>query len=676
MSSTFFGLHVAKSGLNAFQASINTTANNISNVQTEGYSKQVTNLSESSALRSFQRYGSVSTGVSTDSVSRLRDQYYNTKYWNNQSSYGFYNQKSYYMNQIEEYFKDDTATNPGFSTVFSKMFNALDQVQSNAGDTSIRNEFISDATELCTYFNFTSNRLKELQSSANDEVKSTVDTINNISQKIALLNKQINLIETGQGQPPANELRDQRELLVDQLSSIIAIDCYETKVKNSNYPDMDTGATYYSIKVNGKVLVDNYEYNELAVKTREYKHNQSDVDGLYDIQWAETGMNFDVWGINQKGSLRGLFEIRDGNDEQNLKGTAELVDDGAGGTHPSMLRITYPSNTEVDTMNLPEQGVITVNGTEYAYESFEAQTNEQGEIVSYTFSLEHPIPGSKIGKIAGNPAIVGQTVNFKGIAYYQNQMNNFARSFARAFNKIVKSGQDLNGDAGVAFFVSNDKVMNREGDFVNSREQDDVTSVDADYYKLDSNGDPVLDAKGNKIINDLREMEHAIGSTKDAQGNVTYTGGVIKATDDSYYRLTASSFAVNSVVSYNPSKFVTTINKEYNGNKDLGRDAADLVKELNKLESNVTMYRGGTADKFLQRIYADVTVDTQESENFTRNFENIRQAIDQQRQSISGVDEDEEAMNLVKFQNAYNLNAKVISTLAEMYDQLILNTGV
>lgn len=79
---------------------------------------------------------------------------------------------------------------------------------------------------------------------------------------------------------------------------------------------------------------------------------------------------------------------------------------------------------------------------------------------------------------------------------------------------------------------------------------------------------------------------------------------------------------------------------------------------------------------FLQRIYADVTVDTEESENFTSNFKNIQQAIEQQRQSISGVDEDEEAMNLVKFQNAYNLNAKVISTLTEMYDQLILNTGV
>ncbi len=665
MSSTFFGLNIAKSGLNAFQASINTTANNISNVQTKGYSKQVTNLSESYALRTFQRYGSVSTGVSTDSVTRLRDQYYNTKYWENQSSYGFYNQKSYYMKQIEEYFKDDDKTNPGFSTVFSKMFNSMNRVQSSAGDTSVRNEFISNASELCTYFNFTSNRLSELQSSCNDEVKSTVDTINNISQKIALLNKQINLIETGQGQPMANELRDQRELLVDQLSEIIAVDCEETKVKNSNYPDMDTGATYYTIKVNGKLLVDNYEYNELMVKSRENRHNQSDVDGLYDIQWASTGMKFDVWGTNQRGSLRGLFEIRDGNDEQNLKGTAELVDDGNGGTAPAMMRIVYPSNTDVDTMNLPEQGVITVNGTEYAYDGFEAQTDENGKIVSYTFSLENPIPGSKIGKIAGNPAVVGSTVNFKGIAYYQNQMNNFARSFARAFNKISKSGQDLNGDAGVAFFVAKDKVTNREGDFAPSDVAGDVSVVDTAYYKADG-----------RTINDLREREHATSSTTDANGNVTYTGGVIRAEDDTYYRLTASNFTVNSVVSYDPSKLATTLNKVYNKQQEPGQDAADLVAAYSKLENKVTLYRGGTADMFLQRIYADVTVDTEESENFTSNFKNIQQAIEQQRQSISGVDEDEEAMNLVKFQNAYNLNAKVISTLTEMYDQLILNTGV
>ena len=71
-----------------------------------------------------------------------------------------------------------------------------------------------------------------------------------------------------------------------------------------------------------------------------------------------------------------------------------------------------------------------------------------------------------------------------------------------------------------------------------------------------------------------------------------------------------------------------------------------------------------------------MSVDTQECNTFTKNYKTIQQAVDKQRQSVSGVDEDEEALNLMKYQQAYNLSAKVISTLTEMYDQLILNTGV
>ena len=100
------------------------------------------------------------------------------------------------------------------------------------------------------------------------------------------------------------------------------------------------------------------------------------------------------------------------------------------------------------------------------------------------------------------------------------------------------------------------------------------------------------------------------------------------------------------------------------------------MQQMLNLEDKTTLYKDGTGDKFLQRIYADVTVDTQESTQFTKNYESIQKSIDNQRKSVSGVDKDEEAMNLVKYQNAYNLSAKVISTLAEMYDQLILRTGV
>ncbi|MCQ2529618.1 MAG: flagellar hook-associated protein FlgK, partial [Saccharofermentans sp.] len=73
---------------------------------------------------------------------------------------------------------------------------------------------------------------------------------------------------------------------------------------------------------------------------------------------------------------------------------------------------------------------------------------------------------------------------------------------------------------------------------------------------------------------------------------------------------------------------------------------------------------------------SDISVDTQESEIFYDNYNSMKTTITTQRDSVSSVDTDDEAMDLVKFQNAYNLSCKVISTLQEMYDQLILNTGV
>ena len=112
------------------------------------------------------------------------------------------------------------------------------------------------------------------------------------------------------------------------------------------------------------------------------------------------------------------------------------------------------------------------------------------------------------------------------------------------------------------------------------------------------------------------------------------------------------------------------------GKESLYIDAADLVVKLQALQSKTKLFRGGGGNAFLQCIYSDVTVDTQECKIFQTNFTNISKSISNQRMSVSGVDEDEEALDLMKFQNAYNLASKCISTFAEIYDRLILNTGV
>ena len=88
------------------------------------------------------------------------------------------------------------------------------------------------------------------------------------------------------------------------------------------------------------------------------------------------------------------------------------------------------------------------------------------------------------------------------------------------------------------------------------------------------------------------------------------------------------------------------------------------------------MFRGGGADEFLQCLISDNSIDTQKAQIFFNNYDSLTSTVDKRRMSISGVDEDEEAMNLLKFQNAYNLASRMVQTMSEMYNRLILETGV
>lgn len=658
MSSTFFGLTIGASGLNAFQAAINTTANNISNVQTEGYSKQVTNLEASSALRVFQRYGTTGTGVTAKSVTQMRDQYYDEKYWNNQSKYGEFDKKVYYMEQIENYFTD-SSTVEGFSSIYSKMFNALDSLSDNAGDSSVRNEFISDATELMTYFNTMANQLQELQSTINDEIKTTVDNINSIAEKIASLNKQINVIEMEGGH--ANELRDERAVLLDELSEIIPIEVNEEDVQNSNYPDMDTGATIFTVKFNGRLLVDTYDYNTLTTTTREELDNQSDVDGLYDVAWSDSGATLDINGKNMTGSLRALFQIRDGNNAENLTGTVSSAD-------TTSITITDPSITSISAMNMAKEGTLTVGNTQYAYDGFSLVTDDDGNVTSYTFYLKDTISETVADKMADKNAYVGEDVDFKGIPYYQNQLNTFLRSFAKKFNDIEETGYDQTGTAMGAFFVANDTTNGGEFDFSDEFHDYAYDSTNKEFVETTgsttgaTDDDTTTELKANTFYSD--------STTASTYGGSTTTSDALYNT---YYLLTALNCDVAEATKENPQIMSTQTSDPSN---PTGVDTYDIVEQLLTLQTDTVIHRGYGGDKFLQCIYSDITVDSQECSVFLENYTNIQSSIADQRTSISGVDEDEEAIDLVKFQNAYNLSSKCISVLAEMYDRLITETGV
>ena len=238
-TSQFFGLNIGYTGLQAANAALNVTGNNISNVETKGYTRQEAIQAAADALRTNTSYGMAGAGVDTKSIDQIRNAYYDLKYWQNNASKGIYDIKQQYYRQIEDYFTD-TDDVQGFNVVYSDMFDALDEVYKSAGDDTKKAAFLSRCKALTEYFNNMHTSLQRLQTDANNEIMNKVNEINSIASELATLNKQINTIEVNHVR--ANELRDKRNLLIDQLSEIVDVKVPYTQPKadrkNPEYTDI------------------------------------------------------------------------------------------------------------------------------------------------------------------------------------------------------------------------------------------------------------------------------------------------------------------------------------------------------------------------------------------------------------------------------------------------------
>lgn len=647
MPSQFFGLHIAASGLSAFQASLNTTANNISNVQTPGYTRQTTNLESTDPLRVYARYGSTGTGVNAISITQERNLYYDTKYWQNCSSVGYFSQKLNYLDQVQEVIKDDH-TQDGFTTIFAKMFNSMDTLKTNGADESVRNQFINEAQKLCTYFNALSSSLKELQESCDEEIKTSVSVINSTAEKVAALNKQINMIEMRGGH--ANELRDERAVLIDELSTMVNVETQEFQVHNTHGQDL--GGTNYRVIINGQVLVDGNDYRSLECVSSEYKNNQSDAEGMYLIRWSDTKMDFAATTGTSGGSLKALFDVRDGNNKENLKGPilkAETVNtDPNDPTSPLQTTIEIdPTVKDINALNIPEKGQITIAGRHYTYNSWEAKVDKDGVVQSYTFTLSEVMTGD-LTNLTGKSLECGVSVDAMGVPYYQAQITEFIRNFVQAFNNIERYG------------VEGKPVLKDDGTI-------DTTKFGVDMYGEHMGAFFVGESPMGDDYNLEDYEKEVMKAATETNPKYTYT---INSSMGSYYKITGSTVKVNDKSIKDPNYF-STATEIVNG-----QDKYDIAEKLLTLQKEVKMFRGDSAESFLETLLSDITVDVNKTEIYTNNYTNICQVIANQRTSVSGVDEDEEAMSLIKFQNAYNLASKMISVMSEIYNKLINETGV
>ena len=519
MASTFFGLTIAYTGLQAANTSLTVAGHNVSNINTKGYSKQQAYVTAADAIRTHGTYGTLGAGVTVQEINRLRDNYYDVKYYNNQSNYGEYASKQNYMIQVENYMNEFILE--GFTQEYENFFAAVNQLTLTPGDDSAKNQLVNNAKSLADYFNTLSTNLRNVQADANNEIKDAVEQINSLAKTIASLNKQINQIEACYGN--ANDLRDKRNEALDELSSIVNISTTEE--------DLGNDLTNFTVRVNGQTLVNGYTYNTLEVQSRQEQRNASDASGLYDIYW-NSGQEFNMYSISLGGELKGLLDIRDG------------------------------CNGEIERIAVDDDGNYITNSD-----------------------------GNKTMQTIAQP---DKNTEYKGVPYYQAQLNQFVNTFTDEVNKILKNG----------------------------------LSSDGQY-------------KGESLFK-------TVGLTE---------------------VMTASNVWINKNLIDHPERIA--IKKVFN----TGEANEMVMEELNKLQKS-TAFDGGSPTYFLESIVSDLSIDTSKSRDLFRNYTNLKDNIHNQRLSVMGVDTDEEAMDLMRFQQAYNLSSKMMSVMNQIYDKLINQTGL
>lgn len=245
MRSTFHSIETARRSLFTQQAALQTTGHNIANANTTGYSRQVVNMIaarpiEAAGMTRSTAPGQLGTGVEFDSITRIREAYLDSQYRNENQNYGSWEIRLDTLEKLETIMNEPSDN--GLRSILDKFWNSWHDLSENPEDITARKLVRETARALTDAFNQTSRQLDDLRADLSENIQAKVAQMNTTIQTIAELTSQIGRIESlGDN---ANDLRDQRDVLLDQLSKIANITVTEA---NGNF----------QVSMGSQVLVNN-----------------------------------------------------------------------------------------------------------------------------------------------------------------------------------------------------------------------------------------------------------------------------------------------------------------------------------------------------------------------------------------------------------------------------------
>ncbi|HHX23591.1 MAG TPA: flagellar hook-associated protein FlgK [Thermoanaerobacterales bacterium] len=282
MHSSFLGIEIAKKALFAQQRAQQTIAHNVSNANTPGYSRQRVILESTHAAYGMGFNWQLGTGVKIADVNRIRDDFTDRQYRNENSALGQWDIQSDMLKQVESVFNEPSDI--GISSVLNEFWKGLETLAGNASSQEARETVKERGITLSNTINHAFTQLRDIVNDINYNISVKVNEINSFARQIAKLNTQIQ--QTQIGGASAADLKDKRDLLLDDLSNLIKFESYED----------ENGL--FTINVGGAILVKGPDSANM-----EFDTSVSDPK----VTWKE--YSSDVRILN--GELKGLVDLRD-----------------------------------------------------------------------------------------------------------------------------------------------------------------------------------------------------------------------------------------------------------------------------------------------------------------------------------------------------------------------------
>ncbi len=629
MTSTFMGLEIGRRGLHAHQRALSVTGHNLDNINNEGYSRQRLEMSAFEpiylpGLNRAQTPGQIGQGVTVERIERVRDELLDRRIVAQSSSEGYWEVRDRYIGEMEQFYLE--TGNNSVRAKMDKFWDGWQELSQHAADNEFRTAVLQRGKTLIDGIHNHFNNLKQLQTQVDDDIQINVERVNEITRQVAALNKDITRVKALGDNP--NDLMDRRDLLVDKLSSIIEV--------TVSQEDSDE----FMLHTSGHVLVQ----GQIA---RQYDMRKDmDTEGYAHIYWRDTNEQI----VFNKGSLGALMELRDVTIQDEIQNLDNMT-----------MNFT-------DLVNEIHRNAYGANGT-----------------TGNDFFSEYPF----VTNVNGNYDRTGDGVFDSSYIYRINGQNTLEPQAQVGFEgTITLSGAD--GDVNIPYFPT-DTVSD-----VITRINNSGAEVVA---RLDRNGTLSLKGTTAETVDGRRiNPDFVIRHIEDSGYFLTgYAGLLNEAGADGAFRWDtadavtslrggAEDYALAPVahpsgwIEVNPSllKDPSAVAAGFGVN---GRSAnagnGDAAAAIASIRNTPVMVgRLATFDDYFADSVGRIGLLGEQSGLAKETENRIMKFLTDWRQSISGVNIDEELSNMIRYQQGYNAAARFVTTMNSLYDTIINRLGV